>query len=65
MIGAGAFDFNKVVSSFKENNGNVLPGNNLDANREEGSYLVLLSFCADENNADRKKIVPKPQILFQ
>ena len=62
---AGAFNFNKDVSSFNENPIKVLPGNDLDTNKEEGWYLIFLTFCAVENNADRKKIVPKPQILFQ
>ena len=60
---AGAF--NKALFSFDENNENLSPGSGLDTNTDEGSYLIFSTFWAVENNADRKKTVTDPQILFQ
>ncbi len=63
LMDAGAF--NKALFSFDKNNENLPPGNDLDISPEEGLYLIFLTSCAVENNAARKKIGTKPQILFQ
>ena len=60
---AGASD--KALFSFDKNNENLSAGNGIDTNTEEGSYLIFSTLCANENNADRKKIDTRPQILFQ
>ena len=56
---------NKALFSLPENHENLSPGNDLDTNTEEGSYLIFPAFWAVENNAGRTKIARKPQILFQ